>query len=479
MIRLHEMFGTVRMFRPIFLVRPLSLAALGLLCLSGCSADVTRFNLGSQQVASNSPSAQDPNFGSVRSAEQGYAPTQTAEYGYGNRPYNAPPAYGARDNYASGTTRMALAPPPQQNQVTTAAIDHNRVPPATNPYQSQQQARQVAPVYQTQAAPPAQSVEPGEQIIVRSGDTLYRLARQHNVSVAELKSTNGLASNNIRVGQRLSLPAGVSAHPTAVPTKTDYTRPVSPPSNWTGTYEVARGDSLYSIARREGVSISELRRYNRIDNPRALKPGMMLRVPASQTVKSDTVAPIETAAAKSKAPTITRPAIGRPSSASQPKVLNDGRTRVARQSTPNVTTDASRQSSASRSVASGDNKLRWPIRGKIVSGFGPRSDGTHNDGINIAAPVGADVHAAEAGVVAYAGDELKGYGNLILLRHDNGWVTAYAHADEILVKRGDRVKRGQVVAKAGRTGQVDQPQLHFELRQGQKPVDPRPFLAAR
>ncbi len=121
-------------------------------------------------------------------------------------------------------------------------------------------------------------------------------------------------------------------------------------------------------------------------------------------------------------------------------------------------------------------RLRWPVAGKVISSFGPRPDGTHNDGVNLAAQMGTDVHAAETGVVAYAGDELKGYGNLVLVRHDNGWVTAYAHADEILVKRGDRIKRGQVIAKAGRTGQVDQPQVHFELRQGQKPVDPTPFM---
>ncbi len=124
----------------------------------------------------------------------------------------------------------------------------------------------------------------------------------------------------------------------------------------------------------------------------------------------------------------------------------------------------------------GSGQLRWPLRGKIISTFGPRPDGTHNDGVNVAAPMGSDIKAADAGVIAYAGDELKGYGNLTLIRHDNGWVTAYAHADELLVKRGDRIKRGQVIAKVGRSGQVDQPQLHFELRQGQKPVDPLPFL---
>jgi murein DD-endopeptidase MepM/ murein hydrolase activator NlpD len=121
-------------------------------------------------------------------------------------------------------------------------------------------------------------------------------------------------------------------------------------------------------------------------------------------------------------------------------------------------------------------KLRWPVNGKIIAGFGPRPDGQHNDGIKLAVPLGTEVHAAEAGMVAYAGNELKGYGNLVLLRHDNGWITAYAHNEELLVKRGDRVRRGQVIAKAGKTGAVDQPQVHFELRQGSSPVDPLPYL---
>ncbi len=116
------------------------------------------------------------------------------------------------------------------------------------------------------------------------------------------------------------------------------------------------------------------------------------------------------------------------------------------------------------------------MSGRIINGFGQRTDGTHNDGINLSVPLGTSVHAAESGTVAYAGSELKGYGNLILLRHDNGWVTAYAHNDQLTVKRGDKVQRGQVIATAGRSGSVDQPQVHFELRQGSKPVDPVPFL---
>jgi murein DD-endopeptidase MepM/ murein hydrolase activator NlpD len=116
------------------------------------------------------------------------------------------------------------------------------------------------------------------------------------------------------------------------------------------------------------------------------------------------------------------------------------------------------------------------VKGRIITGFGPRGDKSHNDGINILVPKGTAVAAAESGVVAYAGSELKGYGNLILVRHEGNWVSAYAHNDSLLVKRGDRVDRGQVIAKAGATGAVDQPQVHFELRQGSKPVDPMPHL---
>jgi murein DD-endopeptidase MepM/ murein hydrolase activator NlpD len=120
--------------------------------------------------------------------------------------------------------------------------------------------------------------------------------------------------------------------------------------------------------------------------------------------------------------------------------------------------------------------FRWPARGRVVSGFGPKTNGQGNDGINVAVPEGTPIKAAEDGVVAYAGNELKTYGNLVLVRHANGYVTAYAHASEILVKRDEHVKRGQVIGKAGQTGSVTSPQLHFEIRKGSTPVDPIPFL---
>ena len=122
--------------------------------------------------------------------------------------------------------------------------------------------------------------------------------------------------------------------------------------------------------------------------------------------------------------------------------------------------------------------FRWPVTGHVIEAFGPRPNGTTNDGINLAVPEGTPIKAAEDGVVAYAGNELKGYGNLVLIRHADNFVSAYANASEIMVKRGDTVKRGQVIARAGQTGNVSSPQLHFEIRKGSTPVDPRKYLAS-
>jgi murein DD-endopeptidase MepM/ murein hydrolase activator NlpD len=127
-----------------------------------------------------------------------------------------------------------------------------------------------------------------------------------------------------------------------------------------------------------------------------------------------------------------------------------------------------------KTATGGHPEFRWPAKGRVIQRF---ADGG-NDGINIAVPEGTPVKAAEAGVVAYAGNGLKGYGNLVLVRHPNGFVSAYAHNGEIEVKPGDQVTRGQTIAKSGQTGDVATPQLHFELRKGKTPVDPKDYLAA-
>ncbi|MDH3739464.1 MAG: peptidoglycan DD-metalloendopeptidase family protein, partial [Alphaproteobacteria bacterium] len=118
----------------------------------------------------------------------------------------------------------------------------------------------------------------------------------------------------------------------------------------------------------------------------------------------------------------------------------------------------------------------WPVEGRVLSTFGGKAAALHNDGLNIAAPMGAPVRAADNGVVAYAGDKIRGFGNMLLIKHSGGLITAYAHADKLLVNRGDVVSRGQVIARVGKSGGIDAPQLHFEVRKGSQAVDPRKFL---
>jgi murein DD-endopeptidase MepM/ murein hydrolase activator NlpD len=124
----------------------------------------------------------------------------------------------------------------------------------------------------------------------------------------------------------------------------------------------------------------------------------------------------------------------------------------------------------------GSVRFRWPLAGHIVLDYGGNASGERNDGINIAAAPGAEVHAAAAGTVSYCGNELRGYGNLVLIQHDDGYLTAYAHVGSISVVRGDRVAAGQVIATAGASGDVASPQLHFEIRRDKHAIDPKTLL---
>lgn len=197
---------------------------------------------------------------------------------------------------------------------------------------------------------------------------------------------------------------------------------------------VKQGDTLYGIARLYGVEVSALASLNRLNPPYALRSGETLYLPAA-------VEPPEK-------PSIQREATGAapPAGATAPL-----RPRVGK-------------------------GFDWPVQGKIIEGYGTGPNGTHNDGINIAARPGEPVRAADAGVVAYAGNELRGYGNLVLIKHPGGYMTAYAHNSQLLVKRGEAVRRGQEIAKAGSTGTVDAPQVHFEIRQGTRALDPTSLL---
>ncbi|MEQ1671498.1 MAG: LysM peptidoglycan-binding domain-containing M23 family metallopeptidase, partial [Hyphomicrobium sp.] len=353
--------------------------------------------------------------------------------------------------------------------------------------------------YRPAAAPVAAGS--GETIDVQPGDTLYGISKRHHVSLAELMAANAMTSPNLKPGQKLIIPAAGGSHKSAAAPSAMAAAPavaaapvappvpMTPPSpellaKYNSTYTVQPGDSVYKIARANRVNFSELQNVNGISDPRKVKPGTVLKVPAGAApiAAAETLAQPVAPVAAPVAPRMSQ------NTNTVPTVINSGKQVAALN---DKATDASPEVKAAPAVkadkvaaaapqaaaqAADSSKLRWPVSGRVIAGFGGRPDGTHNDGINMSVPLGTDVHAAESGVVAYSGSELKGYGNLVLLRHDNGWVTAYAHNDELLVKRGDKVKRGQVIGKAGKTGTVDQPQVHFELRQGSKPVDPTPFM---
>jgi murein DD-endopeptidase MepM/ murein hydrolase activator NlpD len=225
---------------------------------------------------------------------------------------------------------------------------------------------------------------------------------------------------------------------------------------------VQPGESLTGIARHHGVTVAALAQANKIQPYAKVAAGDRLTIPGGHPV-APRQAQIQPAAPQVAAP--------RSVPAEQVSSIPAQNARIATQE-PEKTENAVANAEAAGALPS----FRWPVKGRIIAGFGPRTNGAQNDGINLAVPEGTPIKAADDGVVAYAGNELKGYGNLVLIRHANGYVSAYANASELLVKRGDTIKRGQVIAHAGQTGNVTSPQLHFEIRKGSTPVDPTKYL---
>lgn len=333
----------------------------------------------------------------------------------------------------------------------------------------------------------------GRRVKVAKGDTLSILARRYGVSVEAIMGANNLPDGRLAVGQEVIIPGGGSKVVEAA-----AAAPAGPES----TYKVQKGDTPNGIAEKLGVDEKALIARNKIRANR-LQIGQVLMIPGKGS--EPVVAAEETKPAAPKATpdvhvvkTTTIPAPGGTSLAEE-EAQSAGH---GADSKPDKKPAADKKPEASASeiaasseitgeqkprVASTDqlptpepmsgNSFRWPVKGRVISEFGAKPDGGHNDGIDVAVPQGTSVKAAENGVVAYAGSELKGYGNLVLVRHANNWVSAYAHNEELLVKRGDKVRRGQIIAKAGATGSVTQPQVHFELRKGSRPVDPTKFMS--
>ena len=351
-----------------------------------------------------------------------------------------------------------------------------------------------------------------DSIIVQPGETLYAVSRRYAVPLRSLIEANNLQPPFALVaGRRLMLPQ-------------------------VRTYTVQPGDTLLGLSRRFGVEASTLARTNDIPPPYPVKLGQILILPPPvQAAAAPATAP-QTATAITEAagspPTVVAEPLAappqseqRPASAPPPDrapVLREAsRQPMAVAPEPSQTQVVQSQRSQPQPTQLQPGQLQpappppvassppiaaspqppapvspapdqpmaplpepphtgrgfaWPVRGPVLAGYGPGANGTQNDGINIAARAGTPVLAANDGVVAYAGNELRGFGNLILLKHADGWTTAYAHCETITVKRGDRVKRGQTIARVGATGAVAEPQLHFELRRGTRALDPQSYL---
>jgi murein DD-endopeptidase MepM/ murein hydrolase activator NlpD len=289
-------------------------------------------------------------------------------------------------------------------------------------------------------------VADGPSVTVQPGETVFGLARRHKVPPRAIIEANGLKPPyQLLVGQRLAIPSGTE-------------------------HEVRAGETIHTVAARYGADPYELARINGVRPPYVLKAGEKLMIPSAR--------PVSVAARPGSAPAVERQPIeaprapaAEPSAAPAPSAAPS-----PAPAAPEPPPAASLPDKSVDAAIGGSGRLAWPVRGRVISGYGAKEKGLRNDGINIAAPRGAPIRAAESGTVAYAGNELRGFGNLLLIRHASGIVTAYAHADQILVKRGETVKRGQIVARVGNTGGVPSPQLHFEVRQGRRAVDPQPYL---
>jgi murein DD-endopeptidase MepM/ murein hydrolase activator NlpD len=304
-------------------------------------------------------------------------------------------------------------------------------------------------------------------IIVEPGQTLYSIARANDLTADQLAAANSIPPPYaIRVGQTLKVPGRAnpvtpSATSESQTIQAAYAPSERPQFGQGATHVVRPGETLFAVGRAYQIDPFAIAQYNRLSEPYALKIGQTLRIPSSEPTGSRT----------SGLPTTLDQQLPE----RQPAPLEADR-RAAVSAPESIDIPPARNEMTGQPDESVASTFRWPVQGRVISTFGAKPTGMRNEGINIAVPEGTSVRAAESGVVAYAGNELKGYGNLILIRHDGGWVTAYAHNKELFVSRGDTVKRGDVIAHAGQTGSVTSPQVHFEIRRGATAVDPMKYL---
>jgi murein DD-endopeptidase MepM/ murein hydrolase activator NlpD len=346
----------------------------------------------------------------------------------------APNGYGRRDAPPPPTPDADTPPPP----VEAPGADDGHVRAIDVP----SAVRQPAPAWVARKVVPDARTVPAAIITVAAGDTLPRLGERTGVGAQALARANDLdPAAALRAGQTLKVPAG-------------------------RYHLVHQGESGVAIARAYGVSWSEVATLNDLQPPYLLRAGQRILLPSAAQVAAMSVEDRAKAFQLNIDDLVTgaEPALARNAAPARATVS-------PRKPVPSVVPVAPPTHFAGR--------FDWPLTGRIIGRFGPAGGGRRNDGINIAATAGAPVRAAADGVVAYAGSAIAVYGGLVLIRHGEGWITAYGHAEDILVARGQSVKRGDVIARAGATGSVNTPQLHFEIRDKRTPVDPLKFLPGR
>jgi murein DD-endopeptidase MepM/ murein hydrolase activator NlpD len=366
-----------------------------------------------------------------------------------------------------GRVEAQPLPAPSQPATVPASPNYSYNAPAPSSYRQNASYSDVTGSVAAPKASPAAhghwTWDGGSPVTVGYGETVDSIARKHHVPVAALMQTNGIReAGQIRPGQRLVIPRYVSGG-----TQTASAPAAAPARAPAGgnVHVVQHGDTLMSIARRSGVTLTALAHANKLQTNSKLAIGDRITIPAGgHQIAAAQPAPARPAPA---------PQVAEPHTVASTKVASIAPVQTARiaKEEPRTTETVVKTAEPGGAMPS----FRWPVKGRVIAGFGSKN-GTQNDGINLAVPEGTPIKAADDGVVAYAGNELKGYGNLVLIRHSNGFVSAYAHASELMVKRGDTIKRGQVIAHAGQTGNVTSPQLHFEIRKGSTPVDPAQYL---
>jgi len=281
---------------------------------------------------------------------------------------------------------------------------------------------------------------PPNEHVVRIDDTVAGIARTYSVSPSQLVRLNGLsAPYDLRLGQKLRLPT-----PTYLENPTEYwaDKGALKPSR-----QNARGEP-----RIENVQPTRSAAVGRVERE-------VLGASSNNKIETAVLAPPKVSVKPNVKPNLkpgAKPSVQQASTAARAKTIERSLSSVPKNS--------------------GNGKFMRPVSGKVISTFGPKKDGLHNDGINIKAARGTAVRAGENGRVVYVGDDLEGYGNLVLIRHENRYMSAYAHLGKMLVKKGDAVKRGQSIGTVGSTGHVDSPQLHFEIRKGTKALNPDKYL---